>query len=381
MRSRVIAFSRIILVFLSFVILSLSDVGAQERFFTSPNRGGADGARESVQLQQEINRGITHQVSITALSTDFASVSATASSAVSQVSSLQAAVNVSLTSLTSAGDVTCGNAGMLMGPSHTTALNNCIPSLTVAPTGRVVLTQGLKLGTEGNCDEASAGTLRYETAQRAVQYCDGTAWQEMGNTPAASGPFAPVTGANPATVVTSNAVTVSGFAGTRTATATGGATLVVNGAPLGSTASVRPGDSVALRVTYSSSFDTAVNVGFSVTSIIANWSVTTRSQDTTPNFFSFTALTNQAVSTTVISNVVTVSGFDGPLTITVAGTGSPQLQINGAGWATSAAVNEGDTVRLRLTTGITGESTNGANVTLGSYSTSWTARTERYVWV
>ena len=378
MRSCVIVSRRFAVVFSLSLIFGLSDVGAQERFFTSPSRGGADGARAAVQLQQETNRGIAHEVSITALSTDLTSVSATASSAVSQVSSLQAAVNVSLSS---AGDVTCGNAGMLMGPSHTIAVNKCIPSLTIAPTGRVVLTQGLKLGSEGNCDGSSAGTLRYEAAQRLVQFCDGTAWQEVGAAPAVSGPFTAVTGAEPSTAITSNAVTVTGFAGVRTATATGGATIMVNGFAVGSSANVNPGDSVALRVTSSASFDTAVNVGFSVTSISANWSVTTRSQDTTPNSFSFTALTNQAVSTTVMSDIVTVSGFDGPLTITVAGTGSPQLQINGGAWATSAAVNGGNTVRLRLTTRTTGASTNGANVTLGSYSTSWTAGTESYAWV
>jgi|LFEF01.1.fsa_nt_gb hypothetical protein len=67
MRSRVIVSRRFAVVFSLSLIFGLSDVGAQERFFTSPSRGGADGAREKVQLQQETNRGIAHQVSITAI--------------------------------------------------------------------------------------------------------------------------------------------------------------------------------------------------------------------------------------------------------------------------------------------------------------------------
>ena len=104
---------------------------AQERFIVTPNRGGAEGARATIQLQQETNRGISHQISITALEADLETVSNTTAGS---ISNLATAVNVSLTS---AGDVSCGNCGMMMGPSHTTAVNKCIPSLTIAPSGPV----------------------------------------------------------------------------------------------------------------------------------------------------------------------------------------------------------------------------------------------------
>lgn len=351
-------------------IVSLTEnVTAQERFFTSPNRGGADGARQTTQLQQETNRGIAHQISITALEADLSAVSATAANGLSD---LTAAVAVSLTS---AGDVSCGNQGMLMGPSHTIAVGKCVPALTIAPTGRVVLTGGLKLGSEGNCDGASAGTMRYEAAQKVVQFCDGTSWQEVGASPAISGPFTAVTGANLSTVVTSNAITVSGFAGTRTATATGGAILLVNGAPQGATANVSAGNTVALQVTSSSSYDTAVNVGFSVTSIVTNWSVTTRSQDTSPNAFSFADLTNQSVDTVVISNAVTVSGFDNPVTASVSGLGTPEIQIAGGAWMTSGAIGTGQTLRVRIRTSANYGSAHAASIAVGSYSTNWTVTT------
>jgi hypothetical protein len=265
--------------------------------------------------------------------------------------------------------------GCSWGPSHTMAVNRCIPSLTIAPTGRVVLSQGVKIGSEGNCDASGAGTLRYEAAQRLVQFCDGTVWQEVGAAPAVSGPFTAVTGANPSTAITSNAVTVTGFAGARTATATGGATIMVNSVAVGSTANVNPGDSVALRVTSSGSFDTAVNVGFSVTSISANWSVTTRSQDTTPNAFSFTNLTNQTVSTTILSDVVTVAGFDGPLSVSISGQGSPQIQINGGAWVTSSSISPGQTLRARMTTSSSFNTAHGVSVSLGTFSANWTATT------
>jgi hypothetical protein len=356
---------------------------AQERFIVTPNRGGAEGARQTIQLQQETNRGIAHQISITAVESNVATVSSTVATVSTTLSGVSTTATANLNtlrtqvtvSLTSAGDVSCGNQGMLMGPSHTIAVGNCVPALTINSQGHTVLSGGVRLGTTGNCDATMSGMLRYQEAQKSVQFCDGTSWQEVGATPALSGPFNAVTNAEPSTVITSNNTSLTGFAGERTATVTPGATIVVNGTAIGAAANVKVGDTIALRVASSSSFDSAVNVNFTVSSIVANWSVTTRSQDTTPNAFTFTNLTNQALSTVVMSEVVTVSGFDGPLTVNVAGGGSPQIQIAGGSWVSSGSINPGQTLRVRLTTSSSGSTAQAATVTAGTYNTGWSATT------
>jgi hypothetical protein len=366
----------------SFCLIAVCVIGgfiaasdAQERFFTSPNRGGAEGAREAVQLQQETNRNITQDISLTALAGDLATAQATTATS---LTALQSTMNVSLST---AIDHSCGNAGMMRGPSHTIAVGGCVPSLTLNPQGNTVLTGGLQLGSVGNCEAGMAGMLRYQAAQRTVQFCDGTAWQEVGAAPVASGNFTAASGVNPSTVVTSNAITISGFAGARTATVTPGATIVVNGTAIGAAATVNPGDNVALRVQSSGSFDSTVNVTFTISSLVSTWTVTTRAQDTSPNAFTFAAASNQAVNTQVTSAYASLTGFDAPLTISVSGPGGPQLQLNSGAWASSASANPGDNVRVRLTTANAAAITFGASVTLGSHTTNWTVTTESYAWL
>lgn len=269
---------------------------------------------------------------------------------------------------------------MLFGPSHTMAVGRCVPSFSINAQGNTILVGGLQLGSVGNCDAGMSGMLRYQTAQKTVQFCDGATWQEVGAAPVASGSFSPVTNANPSTVTTSNNVTITGFAGARTATVTPGATIVVNGSAVGAAATVNPGDTVALRVQSSSSFDSTVNVTFTVSSLVSTWTVTTRTQDTTPNSFSFASLNNQAVNTQVNSTNVTISGFDPPLTISVAGSGGPELQVNGGSWLNSSSVNPGDSIRLRLQTANAASTINGASVSLGTFTTNWNVSTEAYAW-
>lgn len=347
---------------------------AQERFFTSSNRSGAEGARQTIQLQQETNRNISQDLSLTEIHDDVLAATAAASAS---MTALQGAIDVSLAT---AVNPACGNNGMLFGPSHTTAVGGCLPTLQVASDGLVNFQSGLKLGSVGNCDASKAGALRYEAAQKIVQFCDGTAWIEVGAAPATSGVFNNVVDVDPSTVQTSNAVTVSGFAGVRTATVTAGATIIVNGAPIGSNANVQPGDQVALRVTSSASFDTALNITFSVSSLTTTWRVTTRSQDTTPNTFTVASLNSQPLSTVVTSSPFTVNGFDGPLNVSVSGQGSPEVRVGAGPWGTTAVANPGNSITVRMTTAPSYGVSQTASVSVGSTAASWTVTTAQPTW-
>lgn len=75
--------------FFSVVLASVESASAQERFFATPNRSGADGARQSTQLQQETNRGIAHQVSITAIEGDVSNLQGRMGTAETNIGTLQ----------------------------------------------------------------------------------------------------------------------------------------------------------------------------------------------------------------------------------------------------------------------------------------------------
>lgn len=371
-RALVVLFGMLLL--LSGFVLTSADVKGQDRWTITPNRGGLEGDRARAQMTAIHGAQVQQQQAIDALQ---ATMDTSLTGVINQVGSLQAAVDASLTSVS-----TCGNQGMLSGPQHATANpQGCLPSARIETSGETVFSQptrhqqGAVLGDNPICNAGNEGMLRYVSAQKAVLLCTGAAWIEVGAAPSASGVFTPVSNANLGQTYTSNAVTVSGFFGVRTATASNGATIVVNGSPQGASANVEAGNSVALRMAAASTYNTQNSTTLSLSSYNQTWTITTRAQDTTPNSFSFSNLTNQAVSTQVQSNAVTISGFDGPLTVSVSGNGSPQLQVAGGAWVTSGLISPGQSLRLRLTTSASYSTAHTATVTLGTYSTAWSATT------
>jgi hypothetical protein len=97
--------------------------------------------------------------------------------------------------------------------------------------------------------------------------------------------------------------------------------------------------------------------------------------DVTPNAFSFTDVTDQSLSTLIVSNSVTVTGFDGTLAATVSGGGSPEVSVNGGGWAASVGIQSGDTIRVRLTSSNSVSTMLTASVTIGGTSDNWNVTT------
>lgn len=100
--------------------------------------------------------------------------------------------------------------------------------------------------------------------------------------------FTPVTGAMPATAVTSSVVALEGFDGTLAASANGG-TLIVNGVDQAGAANVVAGDTIAVRVNSSADYDTAVTATVTVGVTSADFVVTTRVEPVAPTVTSFTS--------------------------------------------------------------------------------------------
>ncbi|BBK42803.1 hypothetical protein STVA_28230 [Allostella vacuolata] len=119
-------------------------------------------------------------------------------------------------------------------------------------------------------------------------------------------------------------------------------------------------------------------------SAVANLSGTAAGwQDTTPNAFNFTDLTNQAVSTLLTSNILQISGIDGNVTVSITGQGSPEFRICSNATCSSvvtnwtvgpATIQNNQRLQLRLTSGSFSTS-HVATVTVGTYAEDWSVST------
>jgi len=306
----------------------------------------------------------------------------TAATQAAEISANKAATDASITvleAINTAQDVSitsiksCGDSGMMFGAGHADAdANDCISSFAVQSGG------GIKIGTATTCDAPAEGTLRYNSVDKVVELCNGTAWAGLAAAGSGGGcnyNFAEVSGADVSTVYTSNQPTLNGFTTSLDAVLTGDptATIMKNGANTGSqSVSVQNFDKIGIRVTAASNFSLSTNLSLKVgSSYTTCWTVTTKDQDATPDAFTFTDLTGQELGTLVTSNSVTLAGFDGPLGVTVAGQGGIQLSINSGAWSTSGNVNPGDTLQLRLTTDTGSEVTHTGSITVGTSAVAW----------
>lgn len=111
-----------------------------------------------------------------------------------------------------------------------------------------------------------------------------------------------------------------------------------------------------------------------------NFRITTKEQldaitaaDTTPDAFTFTDQTNVALSSTITSAAITVSGITAAATITSSG---GTFDINSSGtFVSSGTVNNGDTVRARVTSSASNSTAVNCVVTIGGVSDTFTATT------
>jgi len=74
--------------------------------------------------------------------------------------------------------------------------------------------------------------------------------------------------------------------------------------------------------------------------------------DTTPDAFTFSSVLNAEPNTAVTSNPVTITGIDTVVPVSVSGSGSPVISLDGGNtWVTSGEISEGGTLQVRLTSG------------------------------
>ena len=298
--------------------------------------------------------------------------------AAANAASITALKDATDSSLTTIAD--CGTQGMIFGPGHAVANGNgCIPSLQVASDGNILFQAGAKFGTYALCDPTTAGTLRYNATAKRMEFCNGDVWGMLGGNTGCSINFPAVTNADLDTFYDTTDAVYSGTTAPASVAGATAATVRRNGGNTGmsSGVTINQGYSVGIHGRSSSQFNQTANFTLDIGAYTACWQITTKQQDVTPNSFSFTNLTDQSLNTLVTSNSVTVSGFDGPLTVSVSGQGNPQLSVSGGSWASSGSVSSGQSIRIRLTSSNTYSTTTSAYLNLGMYLTSWSVTTKQ----
>lgn len=186
-----------------------------------------------------------------------------------------------------------------------------------------------------------------------------------------------VTNAALSTLTTASAVTITGINTTTPVSVTGtGAQISIAGGAWGTSGNITNGQTLAVRLTSSASFNTAITATVNVGGVTDTWSVTTLPADSTPNAFDFTPdLTGQGQNTLIYSNTITIGGINTGASVSVSGTGSPQISIDGGAWATSGTITNGETLRVRLTSGAGFGLVRTATVNVGGVTDTWSVTT------
>ncbi len=136
-----------------------------------------------------------------------------------------------------------------------------------------------------------------------------------------------------------------------------------------------PGDTLNIRMTSSSAFSATATATLTAGGISVDWSITTIALDDTPDPFDFADVVDAAASTSYEASAV-ITGINAPITTTVSGSDA-EIRKNGTGdWGTSATVNSGDTLNVRMTSSDVGSTSVTATVTAGAASADWAITTE-----
>ena len=166
-----------------------------------------------------------------------------------------------------------------------------------------------------------------------------------GTQPAFQGSFAPVTGAVPASVQVSNAITVTGTIAALPISVSNGSLYSINGGPFtAANGTVQPGDQVTIETTASPGYSTTTSAILNVGGTTSTFTVTTAAQPTVQG--GFTPVTGAGVASPQVSNPITIMGTV-PAPISISGGG--EYSINGGPFTSAAGtVQPGDQVRVQL---------------------------------
>ena len=185
--------------------------------------------------------------------------------------------------------------------------------------------------------------------------------------------FTAVTNADVDAVVESNSITVDGINAAATISITGGEYKVASGDYSTSNSTVTDGQSVTVRLTTAENGNQTSEATLTIGGVSSTFIVTTRPDDTTPDTFSFPAVTGVAVETQTTSEAITISGVNTAAAISI--TGGEYSIANGAYTSANGTVTNDQTVSVRLTSSIDTNTETQAVLTVGELSAHFSVTT------
>lgn len=277
-----------------------------------------------------------------------------------------AGINITVPAAASNGAIIIKN-GVNLGSSNTTVNNGDTLALqqTSSAAYNTVVNSVLTFGNPGETVSASWNIITQPEPANLPNPFD----------------FTDVTDQPLSTVITSNAVTITGLTTTANVTSTatsGGAgipvSLVINGVDTGTNnGTIDNGQTLALRITTPSTVNTLadafVNVG---TGPVVDWQVRTiLVEDTGPNPFNFTDVANATSGAVTESNVQTITGINTPSLVSIIPAGF-EVNIAGSGWVVpgpATTILNNQTLQARGPAAVAPGASVLSTVTIGSPAT------------
>ncbi len=175
------------------------------------------------------------------------------------------------------------------------------------------------------------------------------------------------------TQVESAAVTITGIERAVDISISGGEYQINDGGYTSTAGTVSNGQSVQVRLTSSSEFSTDASLTLTAGGVSGTFTATTIAQDITPEAFSFASQTDRALSTQITSASATVSGINDATAISIDG---GEYSINNGTFTDQAGeIEDGDGVRVRLTSSANFSTDTVATLTIGGVDGAFTVTT------
>ncbi len=186
--------------------------------------------------------------------------------------------------------------------------------------------------------------------------------------------FTAIDNADPSQLIGSNTVTISGINGPAPIEIIGGFYSINNGPFSDALGTLRNGDLLTLQVLSAKESNESVQASVSVGDYLTSFTVTTGIVGTTPEALSFETEHNVAIDAAIVSPQVTLSGLNTDTPIQVSGL---EYSLDGGPFTSlPGVINNGQTLRLRITASDTPATATSGTVTLGAISRSFTVITE-----